>query len=470
MGGSARHIDRTGHPSTFPPKGRGSDDLEVNRDVQMTQGGQSRKGRKRPFFGWWVVLTGFLSDLAMAANSPHVVGFFLIPMTEALGIGRGTFSLVYSIRTFTEGIAGPVVGRLLDRYGPRMLMAGGAVIAGLALMALGGVQNFWQFTVALGIFGLASAASMGRLVAGVTVARWFVRKRGRAIALITTGMSLGVAVFSPLSQGLIDLVDWRWTWVILGISVWILIVPASLAFMRKSPEVMGLRPDGDPVEDSNDGSEQGISSGDKEETGWTLLMARRTGTFWFLTASMVLGTGATTAASFHQVPAILDNGISPTAAASAMVVFGLLGIVSKIIIGFLAERISIQLLIVITTVGSAVSLIILMSANSISMVFSYAALAGFMRPATHPLSTMVWADYFGRKSLGSIQGMIQPPLLLARAGGPLLGGLLFDWRGGYTVAFVVMIGLHFLAALAMVFAPPPKPPSGAGQQVEVPGG
>ena len=431
----------------------------------MTQGAQGRKGRRRPFFGWWIVLTGFLSDLAMAVNSPHVVGFFLIPMTEALGIGRGTFSLVYSIRTFTEGVAGPVVGRLLDRYGPRMLMVGGAVIAGLALMALGVVQNFWQYSVVLGIFGLASAASMGRLVTGVTVARWFVRKRGRAIALITTGMSLGVAVFSPLSQGLIDLIGWRWTWVILGICIWVLIIPASLAFMRKSPEVMGLRPDGDPVEDNNGGSGQGIPSGDREEIAWTLLMARRTRTFWFLTASMVLGTGATTAVSFHQVPAILDKGISPAATASAMVVFGLLGIVSKIVIGLLAERLSIQLLVVITTVGSAVSVIILMNANSISMVFSYAVLAGFMRPATHPLSTIVWADYFGRKSLGSIQGMIQPFLLLARAGGPLLGGLLFDWRGGYTMAFVVIIGLHLLAALAMVFAPPPKPPTGVGQEV-----
>ena len=395
----------------------------------------------------------------MAANSPHVVGFFLIPMTEALGIGRGSFSLVYSIRTFTEGAAGPVVGRLLDRYGPRMLMAGGAVFAGLALMSLGSVQNLWQFATALGIFGLASAACMGRLVAGVTVARWFVRKRGRAIALITTGMSLGVAVFSPLTQGFINLVDWRWTWAILGICVWILIIPASLAFMRKSPEVMGLRPDGDPVDDGNEGSEQGIASVDKEEEGWTLPMARRTRTFWFLTASMVLGTGATTAASFHQVPAILDNGVTPAATAGAMVVFGLLGIVSKVTIGFLAERFSIQLLVVLTTVGSGASLIILMNANSVSMAFSYAALAGFMRPATHPLSTIVWADYFGRRSLGTIQGMIQPFLLLARAGGPLLGGLLFDWLDGYTVAFSAVIGLHLMAALAMVFAPPPGLPA-----------
>jgi sugar phosphate permease len=401
----------------------------------------------------------------MAVNSPHIAGFFLIPMSEALGIGRGTFSLVYSIRTFTEGVAGPVVGRLLDRYGPRMLMVGGAVIAGLALMALGVVQNFWQFAVVLGIFGLASAACMGRLVAGVTVSRWFVRKRGRAIALITTGMSLGIAIFSPLSQGFIDLVGWRWTWTILGACVWVLIIPVSLAFMRKSPEVMGLRPDGDPVDDNNSGSGQGIHSGDREEIAWTLLMARRTRTFWFLTASMVLGTGATTAVSFHQVPAILDKGFSPAAAASAMVVFGLLGIASKIIIGFLAERLSIQLLVVSTTIGSAISVIILMNANSVGMVFSYAVLAGFMRPATHPLSTMVWADYFGRKSLGSIQGMIQPFLLLARAGGPLLGGLLFDWTGRYIVAFWVIIGLHLLAALAMVFAPPPKPPVGAGQQV-----
>ena len=440
----------------------------MKRDVLRAQGAQARKSRRRPFFGWWIVLTGFLSAMASAASSPHIAGFFLVPMTEALGIGRGSFSLVYSIRTISDGAAGPVVGRLLDRYGPRMLMAGGGVIAGLALMSLGVVQNFWQFAVVLGIFGLASAACMERLVPNVTVARWFVRKRGRAVALVSTGMSVGLAIFAPVAQGFIDLVGWRWTWAILGTCVWILIIPASLAFMRKSPEVMGLRPDGDRASASPGESGQGIASVDKEEVSWTFLMARRTRTFWFLSASMILGAGAQSAIAVHQVPAILDNGISPAAISGAMVVFGLLGIVSKIVIGLLVERISIQLLVVLTTVGTAVSLIILMNADSISMTFSYAVLAGFTRPATFPLAAIVWADYFGRKHLGTIQGMIQPFLLLAQAGGPLLVGVLFDWLDGYTVAFSVIIGLYLMAALAMVFAPPPEPPDEVGQQMAAP--
>ena len=433
----------------------------MKRAILKARGAQARKSRRRPFFGWWLVLTGFLSAVASAASSPHIAGFFLIPMTEALGIGRGSFSLVYSIRTISDGAAGPVVGRLLDRHGPRLLMAGGGVIAGLALMSLSVVQNFWQFAVALGIFGVASAACMERLVPNVTVARWFVRKRGRAIALVSTGMSVGLAIFAPVAQGFIDLVGWRWTWVILGVCVWILIIPASLAFMRKNPEVMGLRPDGDRASDSLKDPGGGIASGDMEEAGWTLYMARRTSTFWFLTASMVLGAGAQSAIAVHQVPAILDKGVSAAAISGAMVVFGLLGILSKIVIGLLVERISIQLLVVLTSIGTAVSLVILMNANSVSMAFSYAVLAGFTRPATFPLAAIVWADYFGRRHLGSIQGMIQPLLLLAQAGGPLLVGVLFDWLDGYTVAFSVIIGLYVMSALAMVFAPPPESPAAA---------
>lgn len=416
-----------------------------------------------PFFGWWIVLTGVLSGVASAATSPHIAGFFLIPMTGALGIGRASFSMVYSIRTVSDGAAGPVVGRLLDRYGPRLLMAAGGVVAGFALMSLVAVQNFWQFTLAMGVFGIASAACMERLVPMVTVARWFVRKRGRAIALVSTGMSIGLAIFSPITQGLIDWIGWRWTWVVLGGFVWILTVPSALAFMRKTPEMMGLKPDGDPVDADVIHSIQDEPHDSEEEPWFSLAMARRTRTFWFLAMSMVLGNGAQSAIAVHQIPAILDNGVSPMAISVGMVVFGLLGILSKIIVGLLAERMSIQLLVVLTMIGTAASLIILMYADSVSMSFAYFVLAGFTRPTTFPLAALVWADYFGRKHLGSIQGAIQPPLLLAQAGGPLLVGILYDWLGGYRMAFSVIIGMYLMAALAMMYAPPPKLPEEVNQ-------
>ena len=184
-------------------------------------------------------------------------------------------------------------------------------------------------------------------------------------------------------------------------------------------------------------------------------MARRTSTFWFLSLAMVVGSGATSAISFHQVPAMLDNGFTARDAAGAMIVFGLVGILSKVVTGFLAERFSIQILIIVATLGSAVSVVLLMNANSLTMVYAYAFLAGLNRPATHPLSLIVWADYFGRGSQGTIQGTVYPFLLIARTGAPLIGGLLFDLSGNYQTAFLVVIGMHVLGALAMVFASPP---------------
>ena len=413
--------------------------------------GADKRRRRWPFFGWWIVLTGGLADVATSVSGPHVFGFFVIPMTTSLGMGRGLISAAYAVRIATEGGAAFAVGRLLDRYGPRMLMVLGGFLAGLLLMTTRLVQNFWQFALVCALFGLPAAACMGRIVPGVTVAKWFIKKRGRAIGLITTGMSLGIAIFSPISQALIESVGWRWTWVFLGGIMWFLLIPASLVFMRKTPESMGLKSDGDTGNEDN--SRPGLKPA--VESSWTLEQARRTSTFWFLSVAMVVGTGATSAISFHQVPAMLDNGFTARDAAGAMIVFGLVGILSKVVTGFLAERFSVQILVIVATLGSAASVVILMNANSLTMVYAYAFLAGLNRPATHPLSLIVWADYFGRGHQGTIQGTVYPFLLIARTGAPLIGGLLFDLSGNYQTAFLVVIGMHVLGALAMVFAPPP---------------
>ena len=114
--------------------------------------GADKKRSRWPFFGWWIVLTGGLADVATSVSGPHVFGFFVIPMTTSLGIGRGAISAAYAVRIATAGGAAFAVGRLLDRYGPRMLMVVGGFVAGLLLMTTGLVQNFWQFSLVCALY------------------------------------------------------------------------------------------------------------------------------------------------------------------------------------------------------------------------------------------------------------------------------------------------------------------------------
>lgn len=413
-------------------------------------------GKRKIFFGWKVVLGAFIAEMTGTIPGPPVFGFFIIPMTRSMGIGRGAFTLAYSLRAVFDGMSGPIVGRLVDHQGPRMLMAFGSFFTGLAIMSLSGVTSFWHLALACSVLGAAEAPGISRMVTLVTVARWFTRKRGRATAIATAGFSLGIATIAPIAQALIAAVGWQVSWVILGVAVWILMIPTSLAFMRKSPESMGLRPDGD-----NSVVETGSGAGGilGEELVWTLQMALRTRALWLMAFAILMGATAVPAVTFHQAPAILDKGFGAPIAATAVLIFGLSATASKLIFGFLVERIPVQYLFIVCLAGSGGALYTLVVADTLPMVLIYAFVYGSLRGAFPTLEAVVWADYFGRTYLGTIRGTFQPLILIARAGGPLLAGVLFDLTGSYDIALQTCIVMLIFGALAMVFAPAPTHPS-----------
>ncbi|MBI4200070.1 MAG: MFS transporter [Chloroflexi bacterium] len=427
-------------------------------------GGQ--KPRQRVFFGWWVVLAGFLNDLAGTVAGPHVASFFMADMTKALAISRAVYSFAFSIRTFTDGFTGPVVGHLLDRYGPRMLVVVGALFSGFVIMALGAVREFWQLALVLAVLGITASAGMGRFIGTVTAARWFVRRRGRAIALVTMGFSTGVTLFSPLTQVLIGVLEWRLAWVVLGAMVWVLVIPTSLAFMRKSPESMGLHPDGDEAQQGGQGPAQKATRRRQEETPWTLAMATRTRSFWLLGLGLLLAEGAVSGVTLHQVPAMLDAGFSRADAASVLFIFGISSFFSKLSAGFLAERFRVQRLLIVAFLGTGASLLLLMDPRSLALLFVYGVFAGLMRGAFHTFVSVIWAEYFGRAFLGSIQGAYHPFDVVSRAAMPVVVGLLFSPTYKYRLAFSVVMAIDLLSAVVLFFAPPPRhrtaPPQPAG--------
>ena len=303
-----------------------------------------------------------------------------------------------------------------------------------------------------------ATAGIGRIVTLVTVSKWFIHKRGRAIRYVTTGFSIGVAL-APVSQALISLMGWRLSWVILGGSVWLLMLPTSMAFMRKSPESMGLMPDGDTKEMSS--SAPAIKDGPplSDDPVWTLRMAVRTRSLWLLEIATVLATAAVPAVTFHQAPAILDKGFSAPITAAAIFTFGVTAGVSKVLSGFLAERIPVQHLFVGCLVGSGGSLLLLVTTNSTAMVFAYSVSYGLLRGGFPTLESVIWADYFGRTFLGTIRGVMRPFTLIARAGGPLLAGVLFDLTNNYDAALTTFIAMYVISGVVMLFAPPPRNPA-----------
>ena len=200
------------------------------------------------YYGWVIVVVGFLAHIASAFSISSTLSVFLKPLSSDLGISRGLFSLIRSGEILIGAAAAPVVGTLMDRYGGRWLMAAGGLISGAGFICLGQVRGFTQFMLVRWLLISPGDSLMGSMVVNVSISRWFVRMRGRALAIAGMGHGLAKVCMPVMAATLMLYVGWRGSWVVFGVFALLLVVAPALLFMRRSPEEMGLLPDGGPVE------------------------------------------------------------------------------------------------------------------------------------------------------------------------------------------------------------------------------
>ncbi|HSK30146.1 MAG TPA: MFS transporter, partial [Candidatus Limnocylindria bacterium] len=214
----------------------------------MTERGPAAASAKPPkfFYGWYIVAVGVLVNIAGTFAFSSTLSIFLKPITEELGVSRGAFSL---IRTFEIGVAAlivPLLGSWIDRHGGRGVLVLGVLMESAGLMLSSLVQNFWQFVFVRCSLVIAGEALLGSLVINVTIAQWFVRKRGRAMGIANLGTGIAKLSIPLVAASLFVLIGWRGTWAVFGIVAPLLVVAPALIFVRRRPEDIGLHPDGEP--------------------------------------------------------------------------------------------------------------------------------------------------------------------------------------------------------------------------------
>src|SRR5688572_19490266 len=239
------------------------------------------------FYGWYIVAVGFLSHVSCAFHMSSTLSVFLKPLTEDLGVSRGVFSLLRSGEILIGASMAPLVGPLVDRYGGRWLMAGGALVAGLGFVLLSQVSAFSQFLLLRWLLVTVGGVFMCHMVVSVTISRWFVRKRGRAIAIASLGQGLSKVLIPIVTASLFVWLGWRWTWSIFGIITLVLVVIPALLFMQRSPEDMGLTPDGSDEVTEVDAAPISSSAARRQEElkadmVWSWKEVLRTQTFWII--------------------------------------------------------------------------------------------------------------------------------------------------------------------------------------------
>ena len=235
----------------------------------------------RAFYGWYIVGVALVAQFVAVGTQTYASTVFLKPMTEELGWTRSEFSAVQTVSTVVMGVVGFVVGALIDRRGPRLLMLVGGVICGFALIATSQVQELWQFYLARGVAQTVGNAMLGNLVVNVTISKWFIARRGMAVAIASAGVSLGGVLMTPVVSFVVDHWGWRDAWMALGVMVWLLIIPSSYV-IRRAPEDYGLHPDGLTPEEATRLTLARKKLSSVSEIQWTRPEAIRTKTIWLI--------------------------------------------------------------------------------------------------------------------------------------------------------------------------------------------
>ena len=296
---------------------------------------------------------------------------------------------------------------------------------------------------------------VGGLVVNITLAKWFVVRRGWAVALGSSGISLAGLTMPIVMTRVVDSIGWRDAYVFLAIFVFAIVVPIAL-FMRRRPEDYGLLPDGTK---SGGGQGDDRTRRDVEHqrsdaaNSYTRREAIRTSAIWLLIAGYALHTMAILAVLVHAIPFMTDSGFTRTEAALAIALNGGANLCSKFVWGFFLQRLHVRYLCATSLSACAAGVgLMLVAAQSGSLGLMFAAFLcwGFGFGGTIPLSEFIWAKYFGRVHIGAVRGASVPYITIFQALGPIFGGLYFDFFGSYVGVFAVFIAAHLIGAVAIL--------------------
>ncbi|MCH8816841.1 MAG: MFS transporter [Chloroflexi bacterium] len=422
-----------------------------------------RFARRTPFFyGWAILFSAGAAVFVRNASAALTLAVFMVPMSEDLGWSRTLLAGSASAGGIAAMFASPLSGYLVDRFGPRVVLAGSAVVLGFSTMAIGWWVTPISFYVFFGIGRVIFGAPV-QIGAGTVVSQWFVRRRGRANGILGSTHSVGMGLMPLFAQVLINTVGWREAWFWLGISVWVIALAPIWLLMISRPEDIGMKPDGDgdlARSDLRAGTgERPQAAMSTESEGWTLRDAMRTPALWILGFSGGLMFFVHASVNIHQAAFLRDQGIDATVAAAALTSLAAGAVVGSLFWGMLAERFPVRFTYAAVALFMAIVSLLFLAVDSTPKAFLVATLFGFGLGGLLVVPSIAVADYFGRRSLGAVRGFIEPWVGGGQAAGALGAGLIFDFTGDYRAVFPLLTVLGVLAAVLIVVTPAPgRPP------------
>ena len=420
--------------------------------------------RLRFFYGWIIVAVTFIT-MAIGVNARTSFSLFFPPIIDEFGWEQGVTAGAFSFGFVVSAAVSPLIGRAMDRFGPRTVMElGVALMAGGMLLAPLTTQP-WHLYLTIGVLVGAGSVCLGYSGQSLFLPNWFSRRRGLAMGLAFAGVGIGSVTLLPWVQHMIEQTGWRTACTAMGIMILVVLAPINL-LLRKRPQDLGLEPDGDAAPSASAKPVSYVVDAVWANTDWTWSRAVRTARFWWIALGYFCVLYIWYAVQVHQTKYLLDIGFSPGVAVWALGAVSLLGIPGQIALGHLSDRIGREWIWTVSCAGFAIcfaALVALKYFPVLPLVYLMVLAQGALGYGVTSIIGAIVLEIFQGKYYGSIFGTIMIAALAGGAAGPWVTGVLHDFFGDYTLAFVIGIGVSGLSAIAIWQAGPRKIRAVAGQ-------
>ena len=440
---------------------------------------QQRLANRTPFYYGWVILGAAGSAMFVRnAAASLTIAVFVYPLSEELGWSRTLISGAAAAGGLAATFMSPMVGRLIDRYGARTVLTVSILLLCASTMLLRwsditltvmGATIPWVFYIGYAT-GRVIFSSPVQIGAAVVVSRWFIRLRGRTNGILNMSHSVGMVLFPLIASIIIVQSGWRDAWFVLSVLVFVAALLPVAILISERPEDLGLRPDGG-LEDDSEGDEDSTAQSDvAEEPEWTAEEAKRTATLWLIALAtgllflMQAGTNTHSAAFFQ------DQGLGAVIAGFGISFNAIFLGVGSVVWGVVVEKVPVRFVMAAVALVMAAASFLFTTTNTAVEALAYSAIFGFGLGGMLTVPPVAYADYYGRRSLGTIRGITEPFTTFGQAVGVMIPGIVFDYISSesYMPFFFAAGSVGILTAIISLFATQPHHSPTGGDPAETP--
>jgi MFS family permease len=382
---------------------------------------------------------------------------FYVALLEEFPWNRGNSAGVQSMALITYTLLAPLVGGLIDRFGPRRVVVPGILILVLGLVLCSTIETLAQFYFLYGVVVGAGITCIGIITYSAILAHWFEKKRGLASGIAVSGMGLGTFLLVPFSQSFISMWGWRVTFIATGALIFIILLPANGLLLRHKPEEVGQRTDGI----KNDETYESTNSNNLNSPGneWTTKQILHSGRFWALMAFAFFSVIGIWIILVYNVRFLVDQGMNKMDAAFIFAMVGVVSSIFRIFWGWLSDRIGREITFTMGILCGCMgpfSLIQLEEFGTRWFAYTFFIFFGMGWGVTAPMFVAVSADLFKGRVFGLIYGFVEAGIGFAGAIGAWVAGFIFDKTQSYKMAFILVIIVMLLSCLFIWLAAPRK--------------